>query len=420
MIVRATCVNSRLKQPKGSSRYRGNRFGVRRPGGGTARRAGIGLLAGTVLLIIGTGCGADRTADDTTDFATELHGEVDLILGASDSAPEFEFSRISGLTADEDGRIFAADPEAAEVRVFTRSGRLAYRIGRKGQGPGELQDPCCLALRDGSLWVRDNGNIRYNVYAVDDTGEVYQRMVRMAHTDINRWAQVTFDATGNLVDIGTTPDSASQRPLETRLILDSAGGVVSTFAIPAPPDDSVPLRTVSRAAGEERIVFYLNQPYGPYALNAHGPDGERAHAITSRYSIAWHDSDGELRHMIERQHDAPGLTPGEKARAESSIVRDMRRINLSRQDIPYGIPERKQPLRSIFFDRDGRLWVELSVAAGSSRRADVYDREGRLAHIVEWPADIDLSANGAIRGSIAHGIIRDSLDVQRVVRLRLR
>ncbi len=64
--------------------------------------------------------------------------------------------------------------------------------------------------------------------------------------------------------------------------------------------------------------------------------------------------------------------------------------------------------------------VELSVAAGSSRRADVYDREGRLAHIVEWPADIDLFANGAIRGSIAHGVIRDSLDVQRVVRLRLR
>ncbi len=98
----------------------------------------------------------------------------------------------------------------------------------------------------------------------------------------------------------------------------------------------------------------------------------------------------------------------------------MKRITLSRQDIPYGVPERKQPLRHLFFDYDGRLWVELSVSEGSQRRADIYGRDGRLAHTVEWPESVDLSAEGAIRGSTALGIMRDSLDVERVVRMRLR
>ena len=384
------------------------------------RRTRLITLALAASALGTAACADDGGTTSEGDAPVALRGELELTLGATDSSPAYEFSRISGLAVDTGGRIFVADLDAAEVRVFTPQGMLDHRIGRKGQGPGELVNPCCLALQGSELWVRDNGNARYNVYTVADTGSTFRRAVRLAHTDQNRWAPLTFDPAGNVIDIGSTMDTVTRRPVDTRFHVDTNGTVVARHVIPPPPEDSVPLHTVNRMIGENRGVFFLYQPYGPAVLNAHGPNGERARAVSSRYSIAWYDPDGTLRHAIARPLEGPALVPSELARAESSVVNDMRRLNLSRQDIPYSVPDRKPPLRRIFFDRDGRLWVELSVSAAAPRRADVYDRDGRLAHTVEWPAAVDLSADGAIRGNIAHGIMRDSLDVERVVRMRLK
>ncbi|MGH7504236.1 MAG: hypothetical protein ACRELX_01230, partial [Longimicrobiales bacterium] len=79
---------------------------------------------------------------------------------------------------------------------------------------------------------------------------------------------------------------------------------------------------------------------------------------------------------------------------------------------------RKPPLRSLMFDMAGNLWIELSVPEGADRRADVYDREGTLLYGVVWPGAVELRW-GMIRGDVAIGVARDSLDVQRVVRLRI-
>ncbi len=89
------------------------------------------------------------------------------------------------------------------------------------------------------------------------------------------------------------------------------------------------------------------------------------------------------------------------------------------RDLPFGIPERKTPLSFLHFDRSGRLWVEVSVAAGEPRRADVYDRFGELVHVVEWPADVRLFL-GQMDSETAFGVSRDSLDVERIVGLRFR
>jgi hypothetical protein len=344
---------------------------------------------------------------------------VDLTLAEGEGADERTFGRVSGVVVDQRGRIYVADASANEVRVFAPDGRFLYRIGRQGQGPGEFDGPCCLALRDDdrTLWVRDGGNARYTTFNLGDSGAVYRSAIRMAHTDINRWAPVTFDQVGNLIDIGSLPmqPGAAGTPRMGRFHIDSTGRVVRVDTIPNAPLDSVPVHLVPGASG---ITFYLSQPFGPFQVVAHSSNGEWARAVTSRYSVAWHGADGRVLRTIDRVLEGPPLTAAERGRAQESLDRDMKRTGLAPGALPYGIPDRKQPLRDLLFDQDGRLWVLLSVPEGTASRADVYDREGRLTYRVSWPPRTDLTA-GATRADVIHAVQRDSLDRPAIVRMKL-
>ena len=381
------------------------------------RRALLALAAAGML----AGCAGDADERPKGDGPPTRVGTVDLTIGETDGADALIFSRISGLAADRRGRIYVADQESHEVRVFEPSGRLAYRIGRKGQGPGELQEPCCIALQDGdsTLWIRDNGNSRYVSFALGDTSATYATMIRAAQRDGNRWAPLTFDTDHHLIDIGSRP---SNEPGESELVrfhLDSAGRVLREDTIPRAPNDSVPRHTVQRKLPNGFAIMYLWPLFGPGELHAHGPNGERARAVSSRYSIAWYGADGRLIRTIEQPREAPTLSEAERARSEKNIQDYMKRLSLPRGDIPFGVDDRKQPLDDLYFDQEGRLWVELTVADGEAPMAHVYSPEGKLLFTAQWPTRTNL-ASGAARGDVAYGIQRDSLDTQRVVRLRFR
>ena len=64
-----------------------------------------------------------------------------------------------------------------------------------------------------------------------------------------------------------------------------------------------------------------------------------------------------------------------------------------------------------------RLWVELSRADGEPRTAEVWDGDGELIHVVDWPRDITLANPDWVGSNSALGIRRDSLGVENVVRL---
>jgi 6-bladed beta-propeller len=55
---------------------------------------------------------------------------------------------------DSSGRVFALGPDAS-VLLFDSGGRFAGRLGRRGNGPGELQLPVSLTVSDGEISVHD-------------------------------------------------------------------------------------------------------------------------------------------------------------------------------------------------------------------------------------------------------------------------
>jgi hypothetical protein len=379
------------------------------------------VLCTAVLLL--TGCGDDgmRGNRGSGAEAPRTTAEVDVRIGSMEGDGADVFGSVAGLAADAAGRIFVADGQSHEVRVFDSAGRHLFSFGRQGAGPGELSAPCCMAFgADSLLWVRDGGNSRYNAYRVDASGAEYVTSIRMNHSDVNRWVALTFDADGALIDVGSRPRPEAVTPATFRFHRTVAGEVTRELPVPDPPAGAVPVHTVQRQLPSGVATLFLQQPFGPRHLIAHGPGGAFAEAVTASYEVRVRGSDGALVHAVTRDDVvAPALSPDERERAEAAIERQTTRMQIRRSDVPFGVPDRKQLLRHLEFDSDGNLWVFREGAEGAPHQADVYDRDGSFVRTVEWRERLDTFPL-VLRPYEIYGVVRDSLDVQYVTRLRLR
>jgi hypothetical protein len=376
--------------------------------------------SGRILLVVVAACvaAACGEAGDARRGST-LTGVVDLTIGSMEGDDELVFGRVSGLVLHPDGRIIVSDVQANQVRVFSPAGEFLFAFGREGAGPGEMSGPCCLAFdRDGRLWVRDGGNARYSVFDLGEREARLVRTVKMAHGDVNRWAPVTFDAEGRVIDIGSRLDQQTGQLRTMRFHVDSTGAISTTVQVHAAPQESLAVHLVRRNTPQGTITRYLWQPYGAQELLAYSPTGDFAYALSTKYEIARYDVTGHgVQHIEGPASDGPPVTEVERSEAEKQMDADARWVGGTRASLPFDIPERKPVLSRLFYDLDGRLWVLFSVTRDASMFAHVYDAHGDFLHEARWPTGIDLS-NGAIRGDIGLGVLRDSLDVQRIVRLR--
>ncbi|HET6342058.1 MAG TPA: hypothetical protein VFG78_07725, partial [Gemmatimonadota bacterium] len=67
--------------------------------------------------------------------------------------------------AVEGDRVWVLDAGAGQIFAYDTLGGYRGAIGRKGRGPGELQDPLALGVAGDSLWVLDIGNGRIEHFA---------------------------------------------------------------------------------------------------------------------------------------------------------------------------------------------------------------------------------------------------------------
>ncbi|MDO9095012.1 MAG: 6-bladed beta-propeller [Rubrivivax sp.] len=111
-----------------------------------------------------------------------------------------ELRQPTGLAFDSaTGRLFVADTAAHQVLVFERDGRLATRLGRRGEGAGEFNFPTLL-WRDaaGLLYVTDALNFRVQVF--DAAGRFVSQFGRLGNGsgDLARHKGVATDSRGHI------------------------------------------------------------------------------------------------------------------------------------------------------------------------------------------------------------------------------
>lgn len=70
-----------------------------------------------------------------------------------------------GLTVDHDGKILVADG-TDRIKIFSNTGEFLMKVGEKGWGPGQLNNPSTVVLDPrGRILVAEIGNNRCQIFS---------------------------------------------------------------------------------------------------------------------------------------------------------------------------------------------------------------------------------------------------------------
>jgi hypothetical protein len=356
-----------------------------------------------------------------------------LRIGAIEGSDEYVFGQITGVALSATGQIYVLDRQVPVVRVYDRSGRHLRSFGRRGGGPGEIQQPTGLALMpDGRVLISDPGNARVNVYSAD--GEPLDSW-RMAGGFFSS-DQVRATADGRAYVVALLSEHGSDNMITGLVRVGPDETPVDTM--PPPPWDYEPARLVATfVSGDNRSMSVANVPFSPQTSWSLHPDGHLIGALSTRYAVEAFQADGRILRM-ERAAEPVSVSAGERAYHEHRLTTSMRRTDPNWRWSGPSIPATKAPFSSLRADSDGRIWVLVAApgevipeAERPEPRAgeppgpepwqqpqvyDVFDRDGRFLGTVRPPRRFTF--HGA-RGDEVWGVLRDELDVPYVVILRL-
>lgn len=384
------------------------------------------FLLGVTFL---AGCGDREGAGNSEETSTAARPErrvavVDFRIGGDIAAgEEYQFADVRGLALLPDDRFVVSDYMAQRVGLYAAGGRFITEIGGVGEGPGEFDRPWTVAVDPaGSVWVfvYSPGRVGFLTYTPESAGASYLGFLSPDRRPEEQRRCLSsrkplFAADGL---IGLT---SCDGPLHgVRLWVDPDGIVVR--------EDTLPRHVSGEELGARRFTFPGTpgsnwvEVLGPFAPADHLADarsGAYARCVTRRYEIDLYDERGVRFRTITREQVGPRVSRAERGREE--FVVDSLRTAYQPGDYPdFTVPERKPPIRYLWYDEDGRLWVQLWEADGDSlATAHVYDHAGDFLFEAQWPLDVSLR-EGAIRGDAAVGVGTGAFDIPEVVRMTFR
>lgn len=325
-----------------------------------------------------------------------------VVIGALEGPEEQVFGEVAGVVVDGEGRIWVADDQAKEIRVFDADGAFVRTIGRDGEGPGEFRNLSGLAVAPEGVGALDGTLARVTVFR--PSGEVVRTFsLDRPYMILEHGATMAFDDHGRFFD---------RARFATRPLLDSmavityspAGEPVDTAFIAAIEQDHL---VVERGG---RPIMTFPRPYGPSPSLAIGPDGTIYFTRGDAYRIQVLDPSGDTVRVLRREIQPRPLTEEEREAALDDIAERYEQagaIAPPRIDIP----EIRPVIARLAADPAGNLWV-LNPPEPSWRSFEwwVHDPEGRYLGAVAAPTMNVMH----IGEELMAGVTWDELGVQRV------
>jgi len=326
----------------------------------------------------------------------------DLRLGHMDGKGPDVFGEIVAVDADAMGRIWVADAQAGEIRVFGPDGAHVRTLGRRGAGPGEFAGLAGMTWGpDGNLWVMDNGNARVSVF--DTAGTYRTAHARPSGLMVTPW-RGGFDREGWFYDQGVVPGKRTMIPVLNRFgpSMEAAG----SLPLPQPAPDEF----VHEGA---TTTLRASVPFTPYLVWRLDRTGGIWAGISDRYRLARIRFGGDTSQVIERHVERVPVTAEERKEAlqELSWFTDAGgRVDPSR------IPQVKPAFRSVTVDDGGFIWVRPEQRRGEPAVLDVFEPTGRFLGSVTLPSPPGPFPLITVRGNYVYAAIRGNDDEPVVVR----
>ena len=323
------------------------------------------------------------------------------------------FGRIAGVVADANGRIYIADANAHQIRVFDEGGAFLHRFGSEGAGPGEVRALQSIGIMGDTLAVLDWGNARLGLFSTD--GEWLDHRQYMALSGSGIRLHMTGSHELYMPFVGAVGE---QRGL--LFVRQTPGGARDTLSaslhVGAPAATTMRERASALAVlcrhSAGRGISLYSADLAPSAIVVPAPDALRAAASGAEYSIAFVDAAGDTVRVIERDLASGPLNDEEWADEQRRFQEFLDQFDdesCEPRTLPR--PPVRRMLLSIFFDDAGRTWVERETATG--RVFDVFDGAGRLLAELEAPQRLD-RVPPYVRDGRLYLVVTDSLDVEYV------
>jgi hypothetical protein len=336
--------------------------------------------------------------------------EEELSIGTPDGEGLDAFGdMISSLALDPLGRVWVADQQSNDLRVFEADGRPVRRIGGTGRGPGEFLLPFRIFPDDvGRMWVADVMNARFTV--LDTAGAVLETHRRPHPGGGNRplWG---FDGEGRLLESELRIVEGGSR--ESILRLDPGLVPVDTFPLP-PTADPRHLRELR----VERTVMRMEVPLTPMGVVGVGPDHRLWTGRSDAFRLVERTLEGDTLRVVERGWTPEPVTVEHRASALEEVAWF---LEAGGELDPGEIPSTLPAFRDLLVDHRGRPWV---VAATGPRMAPwdrfhLFEADGRYLGEVE--VDPPMAPGPVLFGDEAvWATVRDELGVLYLVRYRVR
>lgn len=365
-------------------------------------------------------------------------------------------ANVTQVAFDRADNVYVLDAGSSRILVFDRDGRYLHRIGQKGGGPGEYQNPVGIAiLPDGNLAVQDNLN--YHMFRTDGT---YIRTVTPAPTG-------EAGGSGQRVRIGGIGASgAVGNAMLVRGMAPLPGLNRAATGLPTAPQNAA---TVKLPIHLDRIgehvtrttIYEIEQTAPEVTSRQAGPGGRGGIVMTRRrqrmfepavniaalptaavishesnYRIHVVHADGSNARIIERPFAPRRVTRRDQDRAREYQREQLR--NMSMPSVSMSTPgggtfstggnrlsddQIEQQLREMEFaeeiaiirrmlgDPQNRIWIERTGPDPfEPGPIDLIDAAGRyIGTIRDLTMPVAVSASG-----LAAWIVKDEMDVQRV------
>jgi hypothetical protein len=313
--------------------------------------------------------------------------EEDLTIRPEDEAGNIRIFYPSFYDVDEKGLIYICDYKDPSVKVFDSEGRFVRTIGRKGSGPGEIQNVGRIALApDGQLLVLDWELRRTSTFRADGSFEGSHQW-KNSSFDIFLVRDSFYVRDETLVE----PIFASEtwkRKLHVKAY-DYSGKEVFTFGEFA--------ASQSGFVNEEGRRFSFSLPFEVRSVLAgDSKNGRLYHCLNDKYLIEVFDENGRIFRKIDRPYERLRVTEEDKKRYLSGFQASEKDRALIEKNVE--MPTQKPVTERMIVGDSGRLWVALMEERKEDGRTltayDVFDEKGFYVSEIWSEVSVGLIRNG--------------------------
>lgn len=221
--------------------------------------------------------------------------EEDISIGREDDK-NYMFHRALNLALDSQENIFILDSGNHRIQKFDSRGRYLQTIGKRGQGPGEFENPQKLFLDDqDNIYILDSQKIK----VFDRRGEFVKNILLQ-----NNLYDFFVDSKKYIFGVANIPQENERKRAVVKM--DSEGKIIKKIA------EFSGVKPAMRGGKKGRLQFTVHHVYTPWPFFSPLKEQIFSYAYSLEYELFVADNKGNLLFRIQKEEKPHPISQKEK------------------------------------------------------------------------------------------------------------